>query len=420
MKKLLGVLLAIAMSWPVSATVLKNVEVVGEIQTIASDVRHQPDNILGDNLYNSGAWTRAMAGLSADLVEDVTANFMFQYAYMWGDNNKDGEGFSSADGVKLVNANVTLHNLFCAFDLTVGRQFYGDEDSAVMYFGPNHYNAEAGAYAQALDAAKLTYGDDTKAFTFIAGKIADTDDDVDGDYFLPGTEYDSETVIMGADFKYHFTDALMAQVYGYNFNNFRYKANGIEVIPQDRDNDNVGLYGIKLAGNMDIFRASAEYARNYGGHRLFKEHKNTGHMLKLDVAADIDAFTARGAFLYANENFWAFGNYTPGLLVGHVLGGSLWDYTLDNGVRMFNVGFDMKAAEKWIFSLDGYAFQGTHGNHSATWEADLTAKYNHNEYVQLFAGFGYAKYGNDITAFSKVAMNRKDNVKGQLGMLIKF
>ena len=123
MKKLLGVLLAIAMSWPAGAAVLHNVEVVGEIQTIASDVNHNGDLAL----YNRGAWTRAMAGLSADLVEDVTANLMFQYGYYWGDNNENNNGFSNGEGLKLVNANVALHNLLCAFDLTVGRQFYGED-----------------------------------------------------------------------------------------------------------------------------------------------------------------------------------------------------------------------------------------------------------------------------------------------------
>lgn len=424
MKKLLGVLLAIVMSWPVGATVLNNVEVKGEIQTIASDVRHQIDNADGVPQYNSGAWTRAMAGLSADLVEDVTANILFQYGYEWGTNNKDGIGFGASgdNEVRLVNANVALHNLLCAFDLTVGRQFYGDEDSAVMYFGPNHYNAEVGMYAQALDAAKLVYSDDVKTFTLLAGKIADSGMDEAGDYFTAGNEYDVEAAIMGADFKLNITNDLMAQAYIYNLNNMRVvDQDGVE-LTQERDNANMGFYGAKVAFAPEAFRVSAEYARNYGGHRLIKEHNPTGHMVKADIAADIKAVTARGTFLYANEGFYAFGNYTPGLLVGHKLGGAIWNYT-DDGVRMFNLGFDVKPAEKWTVSLDGYAFQSSRGHHAATWEADLTAKYSHNEYVQLFAGIGYAKYGNEATEmFSKAddSAARKDNVKGQLGMLIKF
>lgn len=415
MKKLLGVLLAIAMSWPVSATVLKNVEVVGEIQTIASDVHH--DQV---GFYNSGATNRILAGLSADLVEDVTANLLFQYANAWGDND-DNEGQTVQNywnNVKLVNANVVLHNLFCAFDLTVGRQFYGDEDSAVMYIGPNHYNAEFAGYADSIDAAKLVYADDVKALTLVAGTINDF-----GAWSRPtpvapypplGT--DAKVDMYGADFKLHLNDGLTAQVYGYDF--------------ATRGNDTVGdthfgFYGAKVGMNGEAVRANAEYARNFGGHRLIKEHKDTGYMVKADLAADMNAVTARGAFVYAKQGFDAMGNYTPGLLVGHLYG-DIWDYSAE-GLRLFNLGFDFKPFEKWTFALDGYTFQARTG-HATTYEADLTAKYDHNEYVQLFAGVGYAKYTKnekynsalpDVTT-SHDTMGAGDNFKGQIGMLIKF
>ena len=74
----------------------------------------------------------------------------------------------------------------------------------------------------------------------------------------------------------------------------------------------------------------------------------------------------------------------------------------------------MKPAEKWTVSLDGFSFQDHRMKHSATYEADLTAKYAHNEYVELFAGVGYANYAKMLGA------DHRDNVKGQLGMLIKF
>ena len=412
MKKLLGVLLAIAMSWPVGATVLKNVEVVGEIQTIASDVHH---NQVG--IYNSGATNRVLAGLSADLVEDVTANLMFQYANVWGDNT-DNEGKTVQNywnNVKLVNANVVLHNLFCAFDLTVGRQFYGDEDSAVMYIGPNHYNAEFNGYTNSIDAAKLVYADDVKALTLIAGTINDyTAWSIDN----PGLAADAKYDLFGADFKLNMADGFTAQVYGYDFT-----AKG-DAARAAGDEKHEGFYGAKVGMNGEAVRAAVEYARNFGGHRLIKEHKDTGYMVKADLAADIDAVTARGAFVYAKQGFDAMGNYTPGLLVGHLYGGDIWEYS-DQGLRLFNVGFDFKPFEKWTFALDGYTFQARTG-HATTYEADLTAKYNHNEYVQLFAGVGYAKYTknekyhNTVVTTSRDTMRASDNFKGQIGMLIKF
>lgn len=115
----------------------------------------------------------------------------------------------------------------------------------------------------------------------------------------------------------------------------------------------------------------------------------------------------RFAFVYTN-GFTGFGNYTPGLLIGDVTD------VLARSMRLFNVGVDYNVG-KWTFALDGFSFQEREAHHSATLEADLTAKYAHNEYVELFAGIGYAKY-----AHAEADFGQKDNTKGQLGMLIKF
>ena len=404
MKKLLS-LLAVAALLPVAANaeVLSNVNLKGEIQTIASDVKNS------EATYVRGTSARVLAGLSADLVEDVTANLMFQYANIWGSDNASGRSVQDYwDNVTLVEANVVLHNLFCCLEATVGRQFYGDEDSAVMYIGPNHYNAEYNGYTQSLDALKLTYGDDVKALTVIAGRVNNSFDNSTVNGFAPlGIGFDYG--VFGADFRMNLTDALTAQVYGYDLRNIRDPLTG-DVIDSDS-----GFYGVKLALNPeDGIRLAAEYARNFGGDRLIKEHHDTGDMVKVDAAVDVEAITVRGTFYRATENFFALGNYTPGLLIGHILNGDLAAYSDDEGVSMFNLGFDMKPADKWTVSLDGFSFQTKDLKHTATYEADVTAKYAHNENVELFAGVGYVNYAKMF------GMDQRDNVKGQLGMLIKF
>lgn len=410
MKKLLS-LLAVAALLPVSANaeVLQNVNLKGEIQTIASDVSHN-----SANWYNEDVSTRVFAGLSMDLVEDVTANLMFQYANIWGGDNATGRTAQNyMDTVRLVEANVVLHNLFCCLEATVGRQFYGDEDSAVMYIGPNHYNAEFNGLANSVDAVKIAYADDVKSFTAIAGKV-------NGTMGAPVTAWAAIPAIplqqaswdvFGADFRMNLTDELTGQVYGYDM----YDSENVSGV----GDKHTGVYGVKLSLNTPV-RLSAEYARNFAGDRLVKEHDNAGEMVKVDAATDLEKATVRGTFYYANENFAAWGNYTPGLLIGHRLGGQIYDYS-NKGVALFNVGVDVKPFEKWTVSLDGYSFQDKNFKHTATWEADLTAKYAHNEYVELFAGVGYAKNtgSSEVVAFNKAALG-SDNVKGQLGMLIKF
>ena len=410
MKKLLSLLVA-AVLFPAAANadVLTNVNLKGEIQTIASDATH---NAVG--VYNNDVSARVLAGLSFDLVEDVTANVMFQYANIWGGDDATGRSVQNyADTVRVVEANVVLHNLFCCLEATVGRQFYGDEDSAVMYIGPNHYNAEFNGLTNSVDAAKITYGDDVKSFTVIAGKVNATMGGAATAWAaippVPAAPFASWDVF-GADFRVNLTDELTAQVYGYDMHD----DDGVVFAKK-----HTGVYGAKLSLNTPV-RLSAEYARNFAGDRLVKEPKDTGEMVKVDVATDLEKVTVRGAFYYANENFLAWGNYTPGLLIGHRLGGTLRAYSAE-GVAMFNLGFDMKPADKWTVSLDGYSFQDKKMKHTSTWEADLTAKYAHNEYVELFAGVGYAKNtgSSEVGAFNKAVLG-SDNVKGQLGMLIKF
>ena len=389
MKKLLGLLAAMAVAFPVSANVLNNVELKGEIQTIASDALH--DTAAG--LYGSGTNYRVLAGLSAELVEDVTANVLFQYNSAWDGTTAGSNLDHYWNQVNLVEANVVLSNLFDRFELTVGRQFYGDEDSAVMYFGPDHYIFNMNA-APSLDAAKLVYSDDFKAITLLAGKIEDTN--------TPGVTYD----LYGIDAKFNLTDALNLQVYGYD------AKSSIEDVKHS------GFYGAKAGYAAELGALSVEYARGFDGDRLIKESHDTPYMVKVDGSLNMEAITPRAAFMYAKGEVSPFGNYRPGLLIGHV--DSIYGYAIDEdafpaGVRMFNVGVDYTTG-KWVFSLDGYSFQDRTGSESATLEADLNIKYNHNDYVQLFAGIGYGKYGTSW----KEALDTKDNTIGQLGMLVKF
>lgn len=401
MKKLLGLLLVITMAWPIAAKadVLKNVELKGEIQTIASDARH--DNM---RAYKSGTNFRVLAGLSTELVEDVKANVLFQYNNAWLSGTQGDTVQNYWDEVRLAEANVVLSNLFCCLEATVGRQFYGDEDSAVMYLGPNHYFFGMNK-APSLDGAKLVYSDDFKTFTMLAGKLVTYDTSV-----TPVTVDDNWTVY-GLDLKLNLTDTLTAQIYGYDFMNSKYDA------ANDEKRHN-GFYGAKATFAPEAATLSAEYARGYEANRLFREGNDSPYMVKVDAALNMDVITPRAAFYYAKGIVSPFGNYYPGLAIGHVLegAGSPFAYS-PNGVRMFNVGVDY-VWNKFVFSLDGFSFQDRTAKDASTWEADLVVKYNHNDYVQLFAGIGYAKYG---TLYKSAAvMDTKDNTVGQLGMLIKF
>ena len=385
MKKLLGLLLVMTMAWPVSANVLDNVDVIGEIEAIGAE------NNLGTTAAN-GAASRVMAGLSAELTEDVRANVQFVYGTEWtGDEGSTLQEYWET--VQLAEANIVLSNLFDCFEVTVGRQFYGDENSAVMYFGPRHGYMAALADVSSLDAAKLTYSDDFKAVTLIAGKTK---------RFL-NTAADGAT-IFGADIALNLSDLLKAQIYGYALKDNTWIPNGEEY---------KGFYGAKLSLTPEAGLLSVEYARAHDGNRLIKESHDNAYMVKVDGALNLDAFTPRAAFFYQKGTVSHYGAYAPGLVYSKTRFGDMLYQGLEES-RIFNVGVDY-AWDKWTFSLDGFAFQDRTAQHEATLEADLTANYQHNENVGLFAGIGYAKLGGDYGDF-----NQPDATVYQAGVNVKF
>ncbi len=384
MKKLLGLLLVMTLAWPVSANVLDNVDVIGEIEAIGAE-----NNM--DNSAANGAASRVMAGLSAELTEDVRANVQFVYANQWDGattgNNLDGYWRD----VHLAEANMVLSNLFDCFEVTVGRQFYGDENSAVMYFGPRHGYMAALTSVSSLDAAKLTYSDDFKTVTLIAGRTARTWDLEDAEIF-------------GADIALNLSDLLKAQIYGYSLKDTNWQSVGAEYY---------GFYGAKLSLTPEAGLLSVEYARQHSGNRLIKESHDNPYLVKVDGALNLDAFTPRAAFIYQKGAVSEFGGYAPGLVYGKTQYGTD-PYEALAEARIFNIGVDY-AWNKWTFSVDGYAFQDRTAQHEATLEADLNVNYQHNDNVGLFAGIGYAKLGGDYNEFS-----RPDATVYQAGVNVKF
>ena len=340
-------LLVVAIAFPTSAAVIKNVELKGEIQTIASDVKYSKNN-----MFAHGAKTRAIAGFSFDVAEVVKANLLFQYVYAWGDHNYTNNGFDNAKGMKLANANLVFSNLFDALEVTIGRQFYGEDDSTIIYFGPGHYTVENDLYARALDGVKFAYSDDIKSITLLAGKVADvTNGYVEG--IVPNVRLVSN--VFGGDAKLRVTDNFTAQAYLYDFADGTLTDGFYSVSASEYygvEWEHVGVWGSKLALDTETFRMSAEYARNFAGKRLIKEHGSghagyegiseigTGYLVKADLSVDAQTVTTRGSFVYVKEGFISQGNYSPGLLMGrnwNLLSGLFW-YSAEGGYACSMLG----------------------------------------------------------------------------------
>ena len=386
MKKLLGLFVAFAMALPASAALVDNVDAIGRIDVIGADANRGP--------VSASAGSRVVAGLSADLTEDVKANVQFWYYTAWDGSTSGSTLNTYQDEINLAEANVVLSNLFDCFELTLGRQFYGDEDSMTMYFGPKSgYMKVISDDPRSLEAAKLAYADDFKSVTLLAGKTNYTDTN----------KITRHANIYGADIRLNLTDTMKAQMYGYALKD------------EDVSPEYEGFYGAKLAYMPEAFGFSVEAARGHQGNRLVKEGKDTPYFVKLDASLNMDAFTPRAAFLYQKGLVSEYGAYAPGLVAGKYL--TPRDNTSDviDNARIFNVGVDYKW-NKMVFALDGFAFQDRTAQSAATLEADLTVTYQHNESVELFAGIGYAKLGGKV----KKDIKAQDAAVYQLGTTIRF
>ena len=408
MKKLLGVLFALALVVPAMAgNIFSNVETYGEVQTIGS----LTENAGADSSIRDTS-NRVMFGLGMDLVEDVRANVSFLNTSYWGTSGQNGDNIDTfLQEIYVPEANVTISNVFGALDVKVGRQFYGDEDSSVMYFGPTHYKSTIEAptgnhpgYTNVrdswgLDAAVVSYNGDKWAMNTIYAKLNETFSDKDQDIS-----------IAGFDVKANITNNLLLQAYMYDFRNGGAASK----------NQHFGFWGVKPSYTDDVFTVSAEMAKNYDDQVFGKN--NEGWMLKADAKvnyalATLD-FAPRIGYTHTEKSFGAYGNYMPGLIFSNRTGQL---FTNEDALRVLNAGVDFKfaALDKVSFALDYFAIKfGTAGRSHADWlgnEFDLMAKYAVNEYVELHAGVGYMT--NVKQGF---AYQNDDPYSGQLGMIVRF
>ena len=377
MKKTLALLLAVAFAVPAFAgNVLSNVETYGEIETIGFT---QTVNSADKTVAN-----QTLFGISADLVEDVRANLTFAYRNVWereiGETIYDGSGDSYLENIRVAEANVVVSNIFGVLEAKIGRQYYGNEDSAVMYIGPRHNyyaNLTAPWSQMSLDGVLLSYQGESLALSAFYAQMADMTDER----------------MTGLTLDYAFTNNLVAGAYWYDFS----------------DEDHEGIWGGKVAYQNEGSKLAVEYAKNYE-NGVFS-HNNVGWMLKADAALNLDmekvALTPRITYYHSEKDFFALGNYTAGVVIGNEVGA----FSLAGDWKVLNAGIDfgVKAWEKVTFAFDYLNAKADNewiGN-----EFDLTAKYQHNDYVTFTLGGGIVTNIPDYSG---------DVYGAQLGMLIKF
>lgn len=397
MKKLLVAVLACAMVAPAFAA-FDNVQITGDVQTIGLAIEGQGTNaILPDTVSERGTTSRVLFGVGADLVEDVTAKITFAHEKMFGDYGRVGNTLTGGTGVldntRVAEAFVNISNVFDALEVKVGRQFYGDEKSAVMYLGPVNGYATANTY-RSVDGTTVRYNGDNLTLTAAYLTLTNT---------TPGSWLSTDHLnIAGLDGIVKVNDNLALQAYIYDI-----RQRATPTAPLN------SFWGVKPTLDLEALKASVEFARNYGD-------VEKAWLLKADVALPLElgdnfTLTPRAAYTRILHGFSSLGNYRPGLIFGTLYGDVTSFAAFTDKVDVWNVGACMKfaALEKWGFGLDFYKAKAENAGavrQANSWEANVI--YNHNEYV------AFRLTGAILTGVNQTL--KESPFAGQLGMNIKF
>lgn len=470
---------------------MKNIKFYGEGQTVGYSMQNGYDLNLGKllsglsngqipGILNSnygGVVSFFTAGLTFDIMEYLSADLSFSYSNNWAEggnkifslaNNpsysplKGNSIQSYLDNIRVQTANVTIKNLLKVEGLSakIGRQYYGDEDSSIMYFGVRHYQPLFGLNlpflgfdnTTSVNAATLYYEKEKMKANFIyanLGQILGTSLNFDGAILnllfggsLPFNEHSinlgKDTTVIGADVKLlKIADAFNLQAYGY-----------------DIESPLVAHYsiaGIKPAVESGGFKASVEFALNFAGKSpfgydsilntgLFKM-KGNSNLFKADLSYEMDQkAAARASFAMqggsegieeilngipvgtlAVKPFLNFGNYVPGIVFGQqtvtrVL--SMVDF------RAINVGADYFKND-FKFSFDYYNFAARDNGLNYGDEVDLQTKYKYSDGIDFFLAFGCFISSNDIDSKIEKLTGEEDFLADisssvQLGASYKF
>jgi len=171
MKKLLGAALSLALlfpSGPASAELFKNLAITGSIDVRAISGENIEDFNSHQNDHIGTVQTRTMVNAKWDLLDDVHSTITLRKSdRTWGTaggdanspsqqnnqvlvgNNAAGVGAPNggvASNIAVQQANVKIDKVFGAYDVTIGRQYYGEAGDFVAHFGPK---GSAGMYVTA-------------------------------------------------------------------------------------------------------------------------------------------------------------------------------------------------------------------------------------------------------------------------------
>lgn len=474
-KALFGVVSACSLVFagnPASAEILKNFRMGGQVDIQTTSAYNVTDFVTsprtqalpaadGFNDRLGDAQTRVLIWLDWDLLDDVHSRATFRKNdRTWGNgggqviNHPNAQANSQPVGatggadilgnIFLDEAWLKIDKLVGQFDLTLGRQFYGDPGDAVIYFGPSD-KAWYGLPVASLDAARVDWL--PAEWLAVTGLVAKHDGSA------VGAVGQVDTDIRGLHMRMNFAEWVAMQLYGYN--RLIHRSDQALGLPPSTANagslnDNLYLVGyrLKLAGWGFWFKG--EYDQNFGEQRVTETANLAGsaHYLGWMALGDVgwkgesdnagmlsiwgQAAVASGRMRTRsnlNDGFQAInGDYRPGTIWGRFmpttafngLGSALVNIDANNspapnpnmnnrqiwggGIKM-SPGFANKATlgvSWWDFrihrwtKIPGQNDHPYHGNTHIGGELDVDLTWAHSENVGFSMGWANFQPGGLI------------------------
>jgi len=470
MKKLLGSTLALAMFMPAGANaeLLKNFKLSGKIELQGTAAR----NVLDFQTGRSGdaattgqdrigdMQTRVMVSGDWDVLDDVHARFTLRKNdRVWGNTSQSITGLEASFFAD--EAFIKIDKLAGHVDLTLGRQFVGEEGDVVAYYGPksNLY----GMGVDALDAAKAEMAGENWTLSLLSGKASNIANALNT--AATGSQ-DIRAIILGC--KGH--ENLQGKIYLWN--RATHNANGgvgtnPTTVNAGAKNDNLYVAGVRLKATAGPAWIRGEFDKNFGDNRqtetpaIAGSSRYSGWAALVNAGAKLEAgnlgaITPWGEFGYGtgntdsksnvNNGFVAINpDYRPGaifarfsseanatnaaVLAGTQLGGGSGATTaaatpgLNNKiVKGLGVKFSPASLNKLTVAVSVWDFHfantgrqvtgaqpaiGSNGNRHIGSEGDLELAWQHSENVLVKVGAASFQPGGYIFEGQKIANNTR-------------
>ncbi|MBI4054736.1 MAG: hypothetical protein HY402_01230 [Elusimicrobia bacterium] len=337
----LGLGLVYAAGLSAQAEILKNLKTSGQIDVQAFSVNNEQDltGTLSDK--ENQVQSRVTAGLSFDLLDDVHAKvYLRKNNRLYGNAGErvlDGAANTGAlNNLWVDQASLKIDELIGSYDVTLGRQFYGDPGDLTIYFGPAGISA-AGLRVTSVDIGRVdaTHWDDKLAVTAIGGKITETGTpttrvgDLDDDVY--GVNLGLRDVVPNNT----------VGLYAYERN-----VNADGGAPPSNQDNSLYVYGVRTKGSASVVDATL----NYAGEFAFNAGRNkvpaadpayTGYAFWGQVGGALRGFDLSGQFSWGSGNDGttakneAFTAVRSDLRFGQIFGGhfqALGDLGVANGL----------------------------------------------------------------------------------------